>query len=148
MLIDTKIDNHILQIDKELENYDILEFKTTIVSIFNNQIIPTKEDIKILSLVFRICIDYIKDNKNNLFKLETYNLIDYINNIVYKAKLLNFKITYSSKHNMLGFNIIVSLDNDNNTYCLNEKLCIDDIKYYTIEEIISKLIVFSIDIDE
>ena len=148
MLIDTNIDNHILQIEKELENYSMIEFKNMISSIFINEIMPSKEELKTLSLVFRICVDSIKDNKNDIQKINTAEIIKFINSTVNNANVLSFKIIYNGASDCISFKIITNLNNSLDTYCLKEKLCIDGIKYYAIDELIDKMLIISMDVEE
>ena len=148
MLIDTNIDNHILQIEKELENYSMIEFKNMISSIFINEIMPSKEELKTLSLVFRICVDSIKDNKNDIQKINTAEIIKFINSTVNNANVLSFKIIYNGASDCISFKIITNLNNSLDTYCLKERFCIDDIKYYAIDELIDKMLIISMDVEE
>ena len=148
MLIDTKFDNHILQIEKELEDYDILEFKNMITSIFINEILPTKNDLKTIALIVRVCLDSIKDNIINANNINVNTIMEFINNNIDDANLLSFRVVHNLKSGLIGFKIITNLNSSLDTYCLNEILCIDDIKYYTIDELINKMFIISIDIDD
>lgn len=145
MMIDTKLDNHILQIENELENYDVMEFKNMISSIFLNTILPTKNDLKTLSLVFRICIDYIKDNKNTIRSINTDVIKYFINNNIDNVKVVNFRTVYNVASDTVGFNIIVILKDGTETYCLNEKMPMSELKYYSMEELISKMLILTIE---
>ena len=129
-------------------DYDILEFKNMISSIFINQILPTKKDLKTISLIVRIYIDAIKDNKVNANNIDTDTIIDLINNNVNDADLLSFRVVHNVSSGCIGFKIITNLKSSLDTYCLNVKLCITDIKYYTIDELINKMFIISIDIDD
>lgn len=148
MLIDTKFDNHILQIEKELEDYDILEFKNMITSIFINEILPTKNDLKTIALIVRVCLDSIKDNTINANNINVNTIMEFINNNIDDANLLSFRVVHNLESGLIGFKIITNLNSSLDTYCLNEILCIDDIKYYTIDELINKMFIISIDIDD
>ena len=148
MLINTKFDNHILQIEKELEDYDILEFKNMITSIFINEILPTKNDLKTIALIVRVCLDSIKDNIINANNINVNTIMEFINNNIDDANLLSFRVVHNLESGLIGFKIITNLNSSLDTYCLNEILCIDDIKYYTIDELINKMFIISIDIDD
>lgn len=148
MLIDTKFDNHILQIEKELEDYDILEFKNMITSIYINEVLPTKDDLKTISLIVRICMDSIKDNIINANNINVDSIVEFINNNIDDANLLSFRVVHNLESGCIGFKIITNLNSSFDTYCLNEKLCIDDIKYYTIDELINKMFIISMDVEK
>ncbi len=148
MLIDTKFDNHILQIEKELEDYDILEFKNMITSIFINEILPTKNDLKTIALIVRVCLDSIKDNTINANNINVNTIMEFINNNIDDANLLSFRVVHNLESGLIGFKIITNLNSSLDTYCLNEILCIDDIRYYTMDELINKMFIISIDIDD
>lgn len=148
MLIDTKFDNHILQIEKELEDYDILEFKNMITSIFINEVLPTKNDLKTIALIARVCLDSIKDNIINANNINVNTIMEFINNNIDDANLLSFRVVHNLESGLIGFKIITNLNSSLDTYCLNEILCIDDIRYYTMDELINKMFIISIDIDD
>jgi hypothetical protein len=147
MLINKNIDKHLLDIDKELEKFELLEFKNGIKSLFINSILPSKEQMKILSLTFRIIVDYIIENNEQIklgFKTTDY-IIGYINDNINDVNVDIFRLVYNKESKRIGFNVIISLNESNCTYCLNEKLCIDEVQYYSVDELISKMIILSMD---
>jgi hypothetical protein len=150
MQINTNLDKHLFDIDIELECFELIEFKNNIKSLFVKTILPTKDELKSLSLVFRIAIDYINQNSEDIKDgyRNTDSIVNYVNDNIYGVKIDIFRLVFNKESSRLGFNIIVSLNESTCTYCLNDKININDVKYLTLDEIIDKMIILSIDMEE
>lgn len=150
MLIDTNLDDHLSEINDELKDYDLIEFKNELKSFFMTSILPTKDELKCLSLAFRMCMDFIIENKDKITNghRDTSTIIKYVNDNIDDVTIDIFRLVYNKESNRLGFNIIVSLNSTTRTYCLNEKININNIKYLTINELVDKMIILYIDTEK
>lgn len=141
MLIDVNLDNHILEIDRELESFNYIEFRSRFKSVFGLSVILSKDKLKNLTVILRVCMDYLKDNIDKI-KENTYDLtktIDYINHTLDCGDIKKFKVYYDSFTGEITYNIIITLEDTTDEFSINQTMCYDELKYLSIVDVADML---------